>query len=170
MKATAGQLLLAELKRQRIGKTELAKLVGRTYATVNNWTKDKGFEPSARIAAARALKLPSDAFDAPSSTDLREQHRRKVLEEFFQDPTFADLTDEERYTIESIVLPKNSKATVGFYEMFTYLMRNKLEHMLPEVVATNQAIDASIRRKLEEHAAKPGASKGKRNPKRGPAR
>lgn len=154
-----GQLLSAELKRLRVQKTQLAERVGRKYATVNNWTKDKGFTKSARVAAARALNLPSDAFEAPSEASMRERHRRQMIDELYRNPAFADLTDEERHSVESVVLPKDRKATVSFYEMYVYLIRNKLERLLPAAIELNDALDASIRRKVEAHAAKGAKSK-----------
>jgi hypothetical protein len=60
---TPGQLLAAELERQNIARSEFARRARRTYQTVLNWTRDRGFSRAQRAEAARVLGLAPDCFD-----------------------------------------------------------------------------------------------------------
>lgn len=126
MRQTPGQLLAAELKRRKLKKSEFARQIGKTYQTVNNWTKDEGFLAPQRAEAARGLGLPPDYFDRPDLAEQRESYRREVIEDFRRDAMTPPLTDEEWRSVESVRFPQDKLPTLAFYEGFVHLMRGNI--------------------------------------------
>lgn len=159
-----GALLQQALREKGWTKTELAEKVGVRYPTVLRWTRNQGFTASAQQKVAAALNLPLDHF---SSTDAeaREKEKRKALDQLYADPDAADLTQEERLSLESVLIPPGKKPTYMFYLVMMNILRNRLEPWKEgQVIEENEAIAAQIRRKMGNSGA--SARPPKRKPRK----
>lgn len=156
---------LGALLTERGTRTDLAEKLDVRYPTILRWTKNNGFTPENQRKVAHALGLPLDYFSAPERVQVREQQRQLVLADFYQTLTARDLTEDERVSLESIVIPRDRKPTVAFYEFMANLLRNRLEPwQMDEIVNENDRIDEGLARKLE---AASSAETPEKEPRRG---
>jgi hypothetical protein len=148
MTTTPGALLTALLQGKRGEMTALAKKAGKSFQTIYNWTKDKGFGPDQRQLAAQLLGLPSDHFDHPDLVQQRETYRQTVLKMFRDHRIGKTLSPEEWRSIASFEWPVDVAPTVTRYWGLVLVMRGQL---LP--AEYQDSVDA-VEQAVEQHQAK----------------
>lgn len=156
--ATPGQLLAKVLKDRKIKKSAFSRMVGRSWVTVNSWTKGDGFGPEQQTMAAAALGEPSDFFNAPDLHEQREKFRRDVLKKFRLDALGKTLTQDEWRSLESFRWPEGRAPTLTDCRGIVRIIRGQL---------TQAEFDSSVREMTD--ADEPPFSDsptGKKSPKR----
>lgn len=146
---TPGHLLQQMLVERGLDKTALAEKLGVRYPTVLRWTKDDGFTHANRVKAARALGLPLSYFEKPDFSAIHEAKRQEALAEFFRSPLAAGISDDERASLASLIVPLDRRPSVQFYAALIYLLRNHLEpQRFDQAVIENEQLAASAAEKL----------------------
>jgi hypothetical protein len=126
MTQTPGELLTAELKKRGIKKAELARTTKKSFQTIFNWCKDRGFGPDQRKEAARAIGESPGFFDHPDLAAQRENYRQAVLQKFRSHKVGRTLTEEEWRSIESFKWPEEVAPSESRYWGLVLVIRGQL--------------------------------------------
>jgi len=164
---TAGELLADVLDARTIEKTEFARRLGKSYLTVNRWTKDQGFNKRNQRLAAEELKLDPDFFSRPSGDEVgraREAYRRKVFAEFLDTDVGKRLTSMNPDVISALnstPIPPGKRPTIDFYNGMSLLFTRSLDpELAAEAIELNEQVSASL--------ASKGAPRKRKNPAKRP--
>lgn len=144
MPKTPGQLLDLRIKQGGRGaKSKLARDLGIYFSTLNDWTKDLGFDEDNQRRAARALGEADDYFAVPDLTAIRERMREEVLAAFLATQLGQTATDEERRTLNSAKFFGGTPSQ-ELYASWLLSMRGMLRRDPVDVARENASLSAQL--------------------------